>query len=102
MSLYLFSSQMPELKHLPCQEREEIVEEAVENLPSTLRNLLTFLGVVVPVTGVAFRLSLLLGRWVTYAYLPIGCFVIWVVFLNLAQERIRDLVRAGKKEQNEC
>ena len=43
--------------------------------------------------AVAFTLSLALGRWVAYTYLPVGCFVIWTVFLNLAQERIRDLVR---------
>jgi hypothetical protein len=30
--------------------------------------------------------------------LPVGCFVIWVVFLNLAQERIRELVRARNQQ----
>jgi hypothetical protein len=33
-----------------------------------------------------------------YAYLPPGCFVIWVVFLNLAHGRIRELVRAGEDQ----
>jgi hypothetical protein len=70
------------------------VEAAVFGLPVTLRGLLTFAGVVLPITGVAFGLSLVLGRWVAYAYLAAGCFVIWVVFLNLAHERIRELVRA--------
>jgi hypothetical protein len=50
-------------------------------------------------TAVAFGLSLLLGRWIAYAFLPIGCFVIWVVFLNLAQERIRELLRARADQE---
>ena len=37
-------------------------------------------------------LSLILGRWVAYAYLPLGGFVVWVVLLNMAQGRIRELV----------
>jgi hypothetical protein len=93
MPLYLFSSQMPELKHLPSQEREEIVEAAVFGLPITLRGLLTFAGVGLPMTAAALALSLALGRWVAYAYLPLGGFVLWAVFFNLAQERIRELVR---------
>jgi hypothetical protein len=32
-----------------------------------------------PMTCVAFDLSLVLGRWVAYAYLTVGCFVIRVV-----------------------
>lgn len=98
MPLYLFSSQTPELKHLPSEEREEIVEAAVFSLPITVRGLLTFAGIVLPMTAVAFTLSFALGRWVAYAYLPVGCFVIWAVILNLAQERIRELVR-GKADQ---
>jgi len=98
MPLYLFSSQIPELKHLPSLEREEVVEAAVFTLPITLRGLLTFAGVVLPSTAVALGLTLILGRWVAYAYLPIGCFVIWVVFLNLAQERIRELVRMRNEQ----
>lgn len=93
MPLYLFSSQIQELKHLPSQEREEVVEAAVFSLPITLKGLLTFSGVIMPITAVALALSLILGRWIAYAYLPVACFVIWVVFLNLAQERIRELVR---------
>ncbi len=84
---------MPELKHLPAPDREEIVEAAVFSLPITLRGLLTFAGVVMPMTAVAVAFSLALGRWVAYAYLPVGCFAIWVVLLNLAQGRIRELVR---------
>jgi hypothetical protein len=72
MPLYLFSSQMPELKPLSSLEREEIVEAAVFGLPVTLRGLLTVDGVVLPMTGVAFGLSLVLGRCVAYAYLPAG------------------------------
>jgi len=45
-------------------------------------------------TGVALGLSLVLEPWVACAFLPVGCFVIWVVFLNLAQKRIRELLRA--------
>jgi hypothetical protein len=91
MPLYLFSSQMPELKHVPSLEREEIVEVAVFSLPITLRNLLTFAGIVLPLVGMASALSDL-GQWVFFAFLPIGVFVVWVVLLNLAQERIRELV----------
>jgi hypothetical protein len=98
MPLYLFSSQLPELKHPPGLERESIVEAAVFGLLITLRGLLTFAGAVLPMTCVAFGLSLVLGRWVAYAYLPVGCLVVWVVFLNLARERIRELV-TGKDEQ---
>jgi hypothetical protein len=93
MPLSLFSSQMPDLKRLPCEEREKVVEAAVFSLPITLRGLLTFACAVMPMTAVAVALSLGFGRWVAYASLPIGCFVIWVVFLNLAQERIWELVR---------
>jgi hypothetical protein len=96
LPLYLFSSQMPELEHLPSPEREEIVEAAVFSLPITLRGLLTFAAVIMPMTAVAFAISLVLGRWVGFALLPIGCFVIWVVFLNLAQERIAPLVARRK------
>ena len=60
-----------------------------------MRGLLTFASVVMPLTAVAFGLSLALGRWVAYAYLPVGCFVVWGVLLNLAQGRIRELVRGG-------
>jgi len=91
MTFYLLPSQIPELKHLPSQEREEIVEAAVFSLPITLRGLFTFSGIVLPLTAVAFALYLTFGRWVAFAYLPIGCFVIWVVILNLAYPRIRAL-----------
>ena len=50
MPLYLFSSQMPELMHLPGPGREEIVEAAVFGLPINVRGLLTFAGVVTPMT----------------------------------------------------
>jgi hypothetical protein len=63
-----------------------------------LRSLLTFSGIVMPMTAVAFGLSLILGRWVAYAYLPVGCFVIWVVFLNLAKDRIWELVRMRNEQ----
>lgn len=99
MPLYFFSSQIPELKHLPSEEREEIVEAAVFRMPITVRSLLIFAGIVLPMTAVAFALSLVLGRWVACAYLPVGCFVIWVVFLNLAQKRIRELVRARADQE---
>jgi hypothetical protein len=95
MPLYLFSSQMPEVKHLSSDERDEIVEAAVFSVPITVRGLLTFAGAVMPLTAVAFALSLVLGGWVVCAYLPVGCFVISVVFLNLAQGRIRELVKAA-------
>jgi hypothetical protein len=91
MPFYLFSSQMPELQHLPSAEREEIVEAAIFSVPITLRGLLTFSGVVLPLTAIILALSLTLGRWVLYAYLPIGGFVIWAAFLNLARPRIRKL-----------
>ena len=90
---------MPERKHLPSPEWEEIVEAALFSLPITLRGLLTFAGVVMPMTAVAFGLSLVLGRSVAYACLPVSCFVIWVVFLNLAQERIRGLVRRRANQE---
>ena len=93
MPLYLFSSQMPERKHWPSLEREQIVEAAVFSLPIPVRGLRTFAGIVLPLTAVGFALSLILGRWVALAYLPLGCSVLWVVFLNLVQERIRELVR---------
>ena len=94
MPWYLFPSQIPELKHLGSLEREEIVEKAVFSLPISVRGLLTFFGVVLPLTALAFGLSLVLGRWVAYAFLPIGCFVIWATFLNLARQRIQELARA--------
>jgi hypothetical protein len=37
-------------------------------------------------------LFLLWGRWVDFPYLPVGGFVIGVVLLNLAQERIEELL----------
>jgi hypothetical protein len=36
-------------------------------------------------TAVAFGLSLLLCLRITYAYLPVDCFIIWIVLLNLTQ-----------------
>jgi hypothetical protein len=98
MPLYLFSCQVPELKHLPCDEREEIVEAAVFGIPTTVRGLLTVSGVVMPTTAAAFGLSLVFGRWVVYAYLPIGSFVLWVLFLNMARQRIRELVRTKEQQ----
>jgi hypothetical protein len=98
MSLHLFASQVPELKHLPSREREEVVEAAVFAPPITLRGLLTFAGIVLPLTAVAFGLSLVLGRWVAYAYLPVGCFLTRAVFLNLSRGRIRELVRARDEQ----
>ena len=67
-----YSSHIPELKHLASPEREEVVEPAVFSLPTALRCLLTLSGVVLPTAGVALALSPTLGRWVAYAYLPIG------------------------------
>jgi hypothetical protein len=61
MPLYLFSSQKPELKRLPSLEREEVVEAAVFSLPITLRGLLTFAGIVLPMTPVALGLPLSWG-----------------------------------------
>jgi hypothetical protein len=83
MPFYMFSSQMSELKHLPGLEREEIVEAAVFSLPITRRGLLTFAIIVLPVTAGAFGLSLVLGCWIAYAYLPVAasssgsCSSIW-------------------------
>jgi hypothetical protein len=47
---------------------------------------------------VALGRSLVLGRWVAYAYPRLGWFVVWVVSLDLAQERIRELVRARNQQ----
>ena len=58
MPLYLFASQVPELKHLPSLKREEVVEAAVFSPLITVRGLVTFVAIVLPVTGVAFALSL--------------------------------------------
>jgi hypothetical protein len=90
---------MPELKHLPAPERGEIVEAAVFSVPITVRGVLTFAGILLPLTAVALGLSLVLGRWVAYAYLPVGGFVVRLVLLNLAQGRIRKLVRARDEQQ---
>lgn len=94
MPVYLFSSQIPELKHLPIDKREALVDTAIFGLPVSVRNLLTVAGVVLPMTIAALALAFTFGRWVVYVYLPLGGFVIWTVFLNLAREKLQELVGA--------
>jgi hypothetical protein len=102
MPLYVLPSQIPELKHLPSLEREDLVDAALFSVPLTPRSLLAFCGVILPFTAVGVALAFALGPWVAYFWLPLGAFVIWVVLLNLAQKRIRELARERHEEIGEA
>ena len=67
MPLYLFSSQIPEPKHLPSLGWGEIIEGAVFSLPINVRGFLTFAGIAHPLAVLDFRLFLVLGRWAAEA-----------------------------------
>jgi hypothetical protein len=69
---YWTAGQVPELRDVPQDRREEIVEAALFSVPITPRNLAVVSGVLLPGTAAAFGLSLVPGRWVAYAWLPLG------------------------------
>ena len=92
MQLYLTSKQIPDLKDLAWEQRQEIVEAAIYSLPITCKNLLVVGGVMMPLTALAVILCMLLGQWVKYVWLPLAALVLNEVFLNLAVPRIRDLL----------
>jgi hypothetical protein len=64
-------------------------------LPITRRGLLTLAGIVLPMRGLAFNRSPLLGHWLAYAHRPVAGFVVWLVPLALAQAPIGESVKVG-------
>ena len=92
MPFYLTGGQIPELKNLPSEQREEVVEGSILGLRITCKNLVVVGGVMMPLTALGAILCALLGQWVKYVWLPLAAFVLHVVFLNLALPRIRESV----------
>ncbi len=92
MPLYLTSKQIPELKNLAWEQRQEIVEASIYSLPITCKNLLVVGGVMMPLVTLGAILCVLLGQWAKYVWLPLAALVLNEVFLNLAAPRIREFV----------
>ena len=93
MPLYLHSGQVPELRGLPGDLREELLEAGVYGLSVTARNLAVVGGPLLAFAAVGLALALLLGRWVAFVWLPAGVLLLHVLLLNLAAPRIRALAR---------
>src|SRR5947209_12233498 len=97
MRIYWLPSQLPELKLLPKEVQEEIVESALHSIPITSQGLLSFACVVFPVVIAGLALAINFGLWIKYLYPLVGIPVVWVWWLNMARPRIRELVDEIKR-----
>ena len=95
MALYWLPSQLPEVKHLPTEVREEIVDHALETVPISWRNVLIFVGVLAFLSTVGIPLAFMFGPWVKYVCLLLAAPIIWMTWLNLAGSRIRALIHGN-------
>lgn len=93
MAIYFFSWHLPELKHLPDEVREDIVEEAVMNIPITRWNLFTAAAVMLPVPAIFLPLTIHVwqGFGCVYAASFLVAFHLWCLYT--ARPTIRRLVR---------
>jgi hypothetical protein len=101
MRIYLLPSQLPELKHLPKEAQEEVVETALYSIPITSQGLLSFACVVFPVVFAGLALAINFGLWIKYLYLLVGIPLVWVWWLNVARPRIRELAKQIARKNGE-
>jgi hypothetical protein len=92
MAIYFFSWHLPELQHLPDEVRDDIVEEAVMNIPITRWNLFTFAAVMVPIVWIFVPLTFHVwsGFFFLYAAAFLVAFQLWCLYT--ARPAIRRLV----------
>jgi hypothetical protein len=103
MRIYWLPSRLPELKHLPKEVQEEIVEAALYSIPITSQGLLSFACVVFPVVFAGLALAINFGLWIKYLYLLVCIPFVWVWHLNVARPRIRELVKEiERKDGDSC
>ena len=101
MRIFWLPSQLPELKNIPNEMRDEIVEVALYSIPITLRGLLSFAGVIFPIVAIFLALAINFGMWFKYIYLLVALFVGWVWWVNMARPRIREMVSEKARQQTE-
>jgi hypothetical protein len=93
MAIYWLSSQIPELKDMHKEMREEIVEMALYSIAISRWNLFSFVALLFPLAAAGLALQGITGGvWVKYVYLLAGFPIFWVWWLNAAQPRIREIV----------
>jgi hypothetical protein len=101
MKLYWFSRQVPELKDLPWEEREEIVEDGIFSIPLTLRNLSVVCGFLIPLTTLGVLLTMFVWEGTVCLWFPLAVLGLHVLFLNLARSQMRELVQARESTLRE-
>ncbi len=104
MALYLRSSQLPEVKHLPKERQDEIVEIALYSIPITSWNLISFLLVIFPIAGVGIWFFELFGQiWIECLYIFVALPAVWLWWLNTARPRIREVVEEiTRQREDDC
>jgi fatty acid desaturase len=102
MGIYWLPSHIPELKGIPKEMRDEIVEEALHSIPITSTNLLSFVAVMIPITASGLAFHVAYGwPWVKFVYLVVGFPFFWVWWLNVARPRIREIANEKAREQED-
>jgi Flp pilus assembly protein TadB len=94
MAIYCLPSQVPELKRIPKEMQDEIVEAALNSIPISSWHLFTFAAVMFPVCATCLFLAITFGPsvWINYLFFLVGVPVVWIWWLNVARRRIRELV----------
>jgi hypothetical protein len=101
MRIYWLPSQIPELKTMPKEMRQEIVEEALHSIPVSAWNLFSFVAVITPIVAAGLATAITWGMWIKYVYLIVALPVLWVWSLNVARPRIREIVNDIARRQRE-
>ncbi len=91
MPIYWSARSIPELRHLPKEEREWIVARATRDPPVTFRSGLLFVALLLVYLAVCGAFALTLGQ-ATGMLAAVLQAPLWEVFLlNLARPKIREL-----------
>jgi hypothetical protein len=102
MAIYLRQSQLPELKDIPRDMHDDIVEAAIFSIPISLRNLLLVGLVILPLAATGVWLATVFGNWVQLLYLLLGLPSLWLWFLNAARPRIVQIVQEMNLRGTHC
>jgi hypothetical protein len=102
MAIFWRSPQLPEVKHLPKEMQDEIVEIALYSIPITSWNLISFVLVIFPIAGVGIWFFALFGQiWIKYLYMLVALPAVWLWWLNTARPRIRQIAEEITRQRPE-
>jgi hypothetical protein len=102
MAICWLPSQMPELKRIPNEMRDELVETALYSVPISPWHLFTCAAVMYPLVFAGIYLVVTFSTWYKYFYLCVAFPIGWVWWLNSARPRIRELVEDILRQRGEC